>query len=116
MPLNAKRTPDERFSGLPDFSYSPNCVADLPGYEGLRVHYLDEGPRTAARTFMCLHGQPSWIGLTPAATSILLPLKRPPAIDRLGSLHAQDEETVMSLRTTALTGLIAALFAGGAQR
>ncbi|MEM9055819.1 MAG: haloalkane dehalogenase, partial [Pseudomonadota bacterium] len=35
-------------------------VEDLPGYEGLRVHYLDEGPGDADRTFLCLHGQPTW--------------------------------------------------------
>ena len=33
---------------------------DLPGYEGLRVHYVDEGPQNAVRTYLCLHGQPSW--------------------------------------------------------
>ena len=33
---------------------------DLPGYEGLRVHYVDEGPQNAVRTYLCLHGQPTW--------------------------------------------------------
>jgi len=32
----------------------------LRGYEGLRIHYLDEGPKDADRVFLCLHGQPSW--------------------------------------------------------
>lgn len=58
--MEALRTPDDRFDGLPDFDYAPNYVDDLPGYEGLRVHYLDEGPRDAAQTFLCLHGQPTW--------------------------------------------------------
>jgi haloalkane dehalogenase len=33
---------------------------DLRGYEGLRAHYLDVGPRDAGRTFLCLHGEPTW--------------------------------------------------------
>jgi len=60
MPVDALRTPDDRFEGLPDFPYAPHYVDDLPGYSGLRVHYVDEGPRDAADTFLCLHGQPTW--------------------------------------------------------
>lgn len=54
------RTPDERFVDLPDYEFPPNYVDDLPGYEGLRGHYLDLGPNDASRTFLCLHGEPSW--------------------------------------------------------
>jgi pimeloyl-ACP methyl ester carboxylesterase len=54
------RTPDERFEGLPDFSFKPNYLDELKGYEGLRMHYLDEGPRDAANIFLCLHGEPTW--------------------------------------------------------
>lgn len=54
------RTPDQRFAGLPGFSWAPNYAADLPGFAGLRMHYLDEGPRAARRVFLCLHGQPTW--------------------------------------------------------
>ena len=60
MTIDALRTPDDRFSSLPDFAYSPNHVDDLPGYEGLRMAYIDEGPKTGAPTFLCLHGEPSW--------------------------------------------------------
>lgn len=60
MTLDYVRTPDDRFAGLPDYPFAPNYVDDLPGYEGLRVHYLDEGPSDADRVFLCLHGQPSW--------------------------------------------------------
>ena len=56
----AVRTPDERFLGLPGYPYPPNYVADLQGYEGLRAHYLDLGPRNATNTFLCLHGEPTW--------------------------------------------------------
>ncbi len=54
------RTPDERFADLPDFPYAPHYVDDLPGYEGMRVHYVDEGPADAAETFLCIHGEPTW--------------------------------------------------------
>jgi pimeloyl-ACP methyl ester carboxylesterase len=60
MAPKALRTPDDRFAGLPGFAFAPHYRDDLPGYEGLRLHYLDEGPAQAARTFLCLHGQPTW--------------------------------------------------------
>jgi haloalkane dehalogenase len=49
------RTPDERFNNLPDFDFAPNYVE----IAGLRIHYVDEGPRVAAPVLM-LHGEPSW--------------------------------------------------------
>lgn len=60
MSLEKARTPDERFTDLPGFAFAPNYTDTLPGYEGLRVHYVDEGPKEARHTFLCLHGQPTW--------------------------------------------------------
>ena len=60
MTIEFVRTPDERFANLPGYDFAPNYVDDLTGYEGLRVHYLDEGPADSDRVFLCLHGQPSW--------------------------------------------------------
>src|SRR5882762_6268095 len=57
---NILRTPEDRFGALPDYPFDPNYIDDLVGYTGLRVHYLDEGPRTADKVFLCLHGQPTW--------------------------------------------------------
>jgi haloalkane dehalogenase len=54
------RTPEQRFLDLPGYGFAPRYVDDLEGYAGLRVHYLDEGPKDAARVFLCLHGQPTW--------------------------------------------------------
>lgn len=57
------RTPDERFANLPGFPFAPHHIAELSAatpYAGLRLHYLDEGPRDAKRVALCLHGQPSW--------------------------------------------------------
>ncbi|HEY0813983.1 MAG TPA: haloalkane dehalogenase, partial [Pseudonocardia sp.] len=50
----------ERFADLPDFPYPPRYADDLPGYAGLRAHYLDLGPKDAQQTFLCLHGEPDW--------------------------------------------------------
>ena len=58
--IEALRTPDSRFASLPEYPYEPNYVDSLPGYEGLRAHYLDLGPKDAVRTFLCLHGEPTW--------------------------------------------------------
>jgi pimeloyl-ACP methyl ester carboxylesterase len=62
------RTPDERFSGLPGWSHPPHYVdIDVDSAAGhlahlarLRMAYVDEGPRDAAVTALCLHGQPTW--------------------------------------------------------
>ena len=50
------RTPDERFTDLPGFPFEPR-YATLP--DGLRMHFVDEGPR-GAETVLLLHGQPTW--------------------------------------------------------
>ena len=54
------RTPDERFTGLPGYSFAPHYRDDLKGFAGMRLHYLDEGAREAGQTYLCLHGQPTW--------------------------------------------------------
>jgi len=54
--METLRTPDERFANLPGYPFAPHyaTVGD-----GLRIHYVDEGPRDAAPVLM-LHGEPSW--------------------------------------------------------
>jgi haloalkane dehalogenase len=49
------RTPDERFEGLSGWSFAPHYVE----VDGLRMHYVDEGPRDGA-VVLCMHGEPSW--------------------------------------------------------
>ncbi|MEL6186447.1 MAG: haloalkane dehalogenase [Myxococcota bacterium] len=56
--IRAVRTPDECFSDVPDFPYTPHYREDLPGYEGLRMAWIDEG--SGDRVALCLHGEPSW--------------------------------------------------------
>ena len=60
--IEALRTPDERFQDLPGYAYRPHYIDDLAGFEGLRLHFVDERPVKAQglQTFLCLHGEPSW--------------------------------------------------------
>jgi len=58
--MEVLRTPDERFSSLVDFPFTPYYVSNLKNYNGLRLHYIDEGSRASNYTFLCLHGQPTW--------------------------------------------------------
>ena len=55
--VEALRTPDERFRSLPGWSPEPRYHQRA---DALCLHYVDEGPREAARTWLCLHGQPTW--------------------------------------------------------
>lgn len=61
--IEALRTSDERFANLPGYAFKPHYIDDLKGYEGLRLHYLDERlakPAAEMQTYLCLHGEPSW--------------------------------------------------------
>lgn len=60
MSIQALRTDASRFDNLPDWPYEPKYVSNLAGYEGLRVAVIDERKVDAERTFLCLHGQPTW--------------------------------------------------------
>ena len=79
---DALRTPDARFSALPDYPWPARYVHDLPALAGLRMHYLDvggdlgadvgsgegrsegndasDGNASAGTTFLCLHGPADW--------------------------------------------------------
>jgi len=53
--MEALRTPDDRFANLPGYAFAPHYLE----VDGLRIHYVDEGPRAAAPVLL-LHGEPSW--------------------------------------------------------
>ena len=53
------RTPNERFAGLPGWPHATSHCHPL-GDDGPRMAFIDEGPRDAATTVLCLHGNPSW--------------------------------------------------------
>ena len=50
------RTPEERFVNLPEYPFEPNYI---PLADGLRMHFVDAGPRDGA-PILLLHGQPTW--------------------------------------------------------
>ncbi len=54
--MTVYRTPEARFAALPDFPFASHYV-DLK--DGLRVHYIDEGPRDGPVALL-LHGEPTW--------------------------------------------------------
>jgi haloalkane dehalogenase len=53
--MDALRTPDDRFGNLPGYPFAPHYTE----VDGLRIHYVDEGPRGGAPVLL-LHGEPSW--------------------------------------------------------
>jgi len=57
---DALRPSDTAFEALAGYPWPAHYLNDLPALAGLRMHYLDEGPRAAARTWLCLHGNPTW--------------------------------------------------------
>ncbi len=53
--MKALRTPEARFENLPDYDFQANYI----DVNGLRMHYVDEGPADGA-VVLLLHGEPSW--------------------------------------------------------
>jgi pimeloyl-ACP methyl ester carboxylesterase len=58
--MDILRTPDDRFADVPGHDWPVTWIDDLPGYEGLRTAVLDTGPGAGGRSFLCLHGEPTW--------------------------------------------------------
>ena len=59
-PIPCRRTDDSRFAALPGHPWVPRYLDSLPALGGMRLHYVDEGPREASVTWLCLHGNPTW--------------------------------------------------------
>ena len=57
--MDALVTPPERFVGLTGFPWAAKRWR-AQSSAGLSIAFLDEGPADADRTFLCLHGNPSW--------------------------------------------------------
>jgi haloalkane dehalogenase len=66
--MDTLRTPDERFTDLPDYPWQPTYVQTS---DDLRVAVLDEGPRDAPVVLM-LHGEPTWSYLYRKMVPVLL--------------------------------------------
>ena len=75
--VDAYRTPDERFDGLPGYDFEPHYVEQ----DGLRMHYLDEG---AGPPVLLLHGEPTWSYLYRKIIPELTPTARAIAPDYFG--------------------------------
>jgi haloalkane dehalogenase len=58
--MQTLRTPDDRFTDLPEFPYAPN-YCDVSDDDGgsLRMAWVQDGPQHADPVLM-LHGEPSW--------------------------------------------------------
>ena len=54
--MEVLRTPDDRFAGLDAWPYQPRYIEVG---DGVRMHYVDEGPRSAAPVVLA-HGEPTW--------------------------------------------------------
>ncbi len=59
--METLRTPDDRFTDLPDFPFEPKYVeVDAGDGSGpVRLAYIDEGP-SDGRVVLMMHGEPSW--------------------------------------------------------
>jgi haloalkane dehalogenase len=75
--VEAYRTPDGCFDGLPGYAFAPHYVDQ----DGLRMHYLDEGSGPAV---LLLHGEPTWSYLYRTVIPELVPAARAIAPDYFG--------------------------------
>jgi tRNA(adenine34) deaminase len=57
---DALRTPEHCFERLAGYPWAPHFVSDLPGLAGIRLHFVDEGPRSNATIYLFLHPVPGW--------------------------------------------------------
>src|SRR5438874_2117803 len=86
------RTPDERFEGLPGYSFEPHYEE----VEGLRMHYLDEGTGSPV---ICFHGEPTWAYLYRKMISPLVQAGRRVIVPDLVGFGRSDKPTERSWYT-----------------
>jgi haloalkane dehalogenase len=65
--MDALRTPEERFAGVPGFPYEPLYVTLS---DGLRMAYVEDGPADGEPVVL-LHGEPTWSFLWRAVIPVL---------------------------------------------
>jgi haloalkane dehalogenase len=75
--VDAYRTPEEQFEGLPGYGFEPHYVDQ----NALRMHYLDEG---TGPPVLLLHGEPTWSYLYRKIVPELTPAARAIAPDYFG--------------------------------
>jgi haloalkane dehalogenase len=100
------RTPDERFSQLPDFSFAPYYIE----VNGMRIHYVDEGK---GETILCLHGEPSWSFLYRKMITAMSKQHRVMAMDFVGfgrsDKFTEREAYTFKMHLDTLMGFIKAM-------
>jgi pimeloyl-ACP methyl ester carboxylesterase len=111
--MDALVTPLERFAGLPGFPWAAKHWR-AEASAGLSIAYLDEGPADADRTFLCLHGNPSWSYLYRKMIPVFLDSgARVVAPDLLGFGQSdkplRESDHTFDLHRTSLLGLLEAL-------
>jgi tRNA(adenine34) deaminase len=57
---DALRTPAAAFEPLKDFDYPRHCLDEPDLLQGLRLEYIDVGPREAAKTWLLIHPAHGW--------------------------------------------------------
>jgi haloalkane dehalogenase len=75
--MDAYRTPDGRFEGLPGYDFAPHYLEQ----SGLRMHYVDEGEGPPV---LLLHGEPTWAFLYRKLIPLLAGVGRVLAPDYFG--------------------------------
>jgi haloalkane dehalogenase len=75
--VEAYRTPDDRFGGLPGYAFEPHYVVQ----DDLRLHYVDQGK---GEPVLLLHGEPTWAFLYRKLIPRLASVARVVAPDYLG--------------------------------
>jgi len=75
--MDVYRTPDERFSGLPDYDFEPRYLDQ----DGLRMHYVEEG---SGAPILLLHGEPTWAFMYRRMIPVLTSVGRTIAPDYFG--------------------------------
>ena len=100
------RTPDERFSELPDFPFDPHYIE----IRGLRIHYVDEGK---GEIILCLHGEPSWSFLYRKMIAAMSKQHRVIAMDFIGfgrsDKFTEREAYTFQMHLDTLMGFIKAM-------
>jgi haloalkane dehalogenase len=108
------RTPDESFSELEGFPYEPRYLE----VDGLRIHYVDEGPTDAAPVLL-VHGWPAWsYQWRNVIPQLLAAGRRVVAPDLIGfgrsDKPASREEVALSDLVRGLRGFVSTLDLSGA--
>lgn len=78
--MEALLTPESCFDGIKDFPYQPNYV----DFDGLKMHYIDEGNQENDEIILAIHGEPTWSYLYRKFVPVLAPKYRFIAPDLLG--------------------------------